>query len=89
MSWCDHEYNSIIRLRLFWDLQLFKKKRQCIYERLKRFIHDEEIWIMGCNFNMRRFFSQNFSKVSYIFTDPIKILYVAELIEFFKRQIGF
>ena len=39
---------------------------------------------MGSNLNMGRFFSK-ISKVSYIFTDPVQILYVAELIEFFKK----
>ena len=45
----------------------------------------KEIRIMDSNLNMGRFFLSKISKVSYIFTDPVKILYVAELIEVFKK----
>ena len=45
----------------------------------------EEIWIMGSNLNMGEVFLSKILKVSYIFTDRVKILYVAELIEVFKK----
>ena len=44
----------------------------------------KEIWIMGSNFKYGEVFLSKISKISYIFTDPVKLLYVAELIEVFK-----
>ena len=40
---------------------------------------------MGSNFKHGEVFLSKISKVSYIFTDPVKILYVAELIKVFKK----
>ena len=45
----------------------------------------KEIWIVGSNLNMGRFSLSKILKVSYIFTDPVKILYVAELIQVCKK----
>ena len=75
---------SIVRLRLFWALQLLKI-RQCLYKRVNRFIHDEKNVDYGFQFQHAEVLITKISKVGYVFTDPLKILYVAELIEFFKR----
>ena len=71
---------------MFLGLPILKKKTGSVYIRdwIASFTM-KEFWIMGSNFNMRGFSLSEISKISNIFTDPVKILYVAELIEFFKK----
>ena len=70
------------RLSLFW---VCNYNRQCLYKRLNGFIHDERNLDYGFQFKHGEVFLSKISKVSYIFTDPGKILYVAELIELKKK----
>ena len=73
---------SIVRLSLFW---VCNYNRQCLYRRLNGFIHDGRNLDYGFQFKHGEVFLSKSLKVSYIFTDPVKILYVAELIEVFKK----
>ena len=67
---CHGVTMSIVRLTLFC---VCNYNRQCLYERLNGFIQDERNLHYGFQFKHGEIFLSKISKVSYIFTDPVKI----------------
>ena len=78
LSWYDHEYCSTTTV---FGFATIKKKAAFIYEiKWLHLIQDERNLDYVSQFKHAEVFLSKISKGGYIFTDSVKILYVAELI---------